>query len=64
MIAAFVGVTQSAVVLEEFDTGLPGDKPTIDKGRVDDSETPQRMTAGTGFSWGGKSVELWAHKAD
>jgi len=51
-------------VSEDFDTGDYENKLYIDDGSS--GETPQRMTAGTGFSWGGMAIggdgEIWAHK--
>ena len=63
MTVALVGVAQSASIWEEFDFGDTDSKPKIDTGGVNNNETPVTMTAGTGFTWGGKSVEIWAHKS-
>jgi len=66
MTVALVGVAQSASIREEFDFGDLDGKPEIDTGGADNTETPVRMDGpddGTGFTWGGKSVEIWAHKS-
>ena len=63
MVIGFVCTVQATVIVETFDFGDTGSKPGIDSGGASDSETPVTMTAGTGFSWGAKSAELWAHKS-
>lgn len=65
MTVALVGVAQAVAIREDFDTGLPNSKPKIDTGGVNNNETPVTMAGAgdTGFAWGGKSVDLWAHNA-
>jgi len=63
-VAAAASAASVEAVSEDFDTGDYVNKLYIDTGTA--GETPQRTTAGTGFTFGGMAIggdgELWAHK--
>jgi hypothetical protein len=67
VLSTWASAATDPCIVEEYDNGDYLNKPMIDSGRVNSSETPQRMSGavlGTGFTWGGLGQETWVHKGE